>query len=89
MLILLIEVVELPLQEIIVYLTRKLNQKPIILTFGQFDHLVKLDKLIWTHPTWLMVFLTNHKMIFLTSQIGQKFGHPKKFNKIVQFVNNK
>jgi hypothetical protein len=46
MLVLLIEVVELPLQEIIVYLTRKLNQKPIIWTFGQFDHLVKLDKLI-------------------------------------------
>ncbi len=34
------------LQEVTVYLTRKLNQKPIILTFGQFDHLVILDKLI-------------------------------------------
>jgi len=28
-------------------------------------------------------------MIFLTNQIGQKVKHPKKFNKIVQFVNIK
>jgi hypothetical protein len=34
------------LQEITIYLTGKLNKKPIILTFGQFDHLVILDKLI-------------------------------------------
>jgi hypothetical protein len=33
------------LQEITIYLTRKLNQKPMISTFGQFDHLVILDKL--------------------------------------------
>jgi hypothetical protein len=61
-----------------IYLTKKLNQELVILTFGQFDHLVILDKLIWTCPTWLMVFFTNHKMVFLTSQIGQKYGQPKK-----------
>jgi hypothetical protein len=38
------------LQEIMVYLIRKLNQVLVILTFGQFDHLVILDKLICTHP---------------------------------------
>jgi hypothetical protein len=52
-----------------VNLTRKLNKKPIILTFGQFDHLVRLDKSIWTCPTWLVVFLIN--------QIGQKIEQPK------------
>jgi hypothetical protein len=57
-----------------IYLTfKKLNQKLIILTFGQFDHLVILNYSIWTHPTWLVVFWTDHKMVFLTSQIGQKF----------------
>jgi len=66
------------LQEITVYLIRKLNQKLVILTFGLFDHLVILDKSIWTFPTWLVVFLTNHKMVFLTSQIGQKIRQPKK-----------
>jgi len=66
------------LQEISIYSTRKLNQKPFILTFGQLDHLIVLDKLIWTHPTWLMVFLIDHKMVFLTNQIGQKFEQPKK-----------
>jgi hypothetical protein len=77
-------------QEIMVYLIEKLNQKPIILTFGQFDHVVILDKSIWTHPIWLMVFLTNHKIIFLTNQIEQKFGQPKKINlKNTQFVNIK
>jgi hypothetical protein len=30
----------LSLQEIMVCLTRKLNQKLVILTFGHFDHLV-------------------------------------------------
>jgi hypothetical protein len=34
------------LQEIMVYLVEKLNQKPVILTFGQFDHLVIQDKSI-------------------------------------------
>jgi uncharacterized MnhB-related membrane protein len=34
------------LQEIMVYFTRKLYQKIIILTFSQFDHFVILDKLI-------------------------------------------
>jgi hypothetical protein len=34
------------IQEIMVYLIEKLNQKPIILTFSQFDHLVILDKSI-------------------------------------------
>jgi hypothetical protein len=33
-------------QQIIVYLTGKLNQKLVILTFGQFEHLVILDKSI-------------------------------------------
>jgi hypothetical protein len=36
----------LSLEEIMVYLIGKLNQEPIILTFGQFDHLVILDKSI-------------------------------------------
>ncbi len=44
-----------PLQEIKVYLIGKLNQKPVILTFGQLiDHLIISDKLIWTHPTWFV-----------------------------------
>jgi len=34
------------LQEIMVYLTRKLNKNQVILTFGQFDQLIILDKLI-------------------------------------------
>jgi hypothetical protein len=34
------------LQEIMVYFIRKLNQKSFILTFGQFDHLIILDKSI-------------------------------------------
>jgi hypothetical protein len=67
-----------PLQEITVYLTRKLNQKPVILTFGQFDHLIIFGKSIWTHPIWLMVFFIDHKMVFSTSQIEQIFGQPKK-----------
>jgi hypothetical protein len=37
---------QVTLQEIIVYLIGKLDQKPIILTFNQFDHLVTLDKSI-------------------------------------------
>jgi hypothetical protein len=60
------------LQEIIFYLIEKLDKKSFSLTFGQFDHLVLLNKSIWTFSTWLMVFLTNHKMMFLTNQIGQK-----------------
>jgi hypothetical protein len=55
------------LQEITIYLIGKLNKKPIILTFGQFDHLVILNKSIWTCPTWLMVFFINHKMVFWIS----------------------
>jgi hypothetical protein len=34
------------LQEIMVYFIRKLNQKLVILTFDQFNHLIILDKLI-------------------------------------------
>jgi hypothetical protein len=64
-----------------VYLTIKLDQKSIILTFGQFDHLVVLDKSTWTCSTWLVVFFINHKMVFLVGQIGQKFGQPKNKNK--------
>ncbi len=41
---------------------------------GQFDHLIILNKSIWTCPTWLVVCWIDHKMVFLTSQIGQKFG---------------
>jgi len=58
----------------------KINQKPITLTFSQFDPLVILKKLIWTHPTRLMVFFTNREMVFLTNEIGQKIGQPKNFN---------
>jgi hypothetical protein len=78
-----------PLQEITVYLIGKLNQKPIILTFGQFDHLIILDKSIWTHPTLLMVFFTNHKMNFLSSQIRQKFGQHKKLIKKKEVDSNR
>jgi hypothetical protein len=39
------------LQEIMVYLIGKLNQKPVILIVGQFDHLIILDKLIKTCST--------------------------------------
>ncbi len=34
------------LQKIMIYLIEKLNKKLIILTFGQFDHLVILNKSI-------------------------------------------
>jgi hypothetical protein len=34
------------LQEMMIYLIGKLNQELVILTFGQFDHLVMLDKSI-------------------------------------------
>ncbi len=61
-----------------VYLIRKLNQKQVILTFGQFDNLV-----IWISQfehvhfdRWF--FFTNHKMVFLTSQIRQKNWATKK-----------
>ncbi len=64
-------------KKIMVYFIGKLNQKLVILTVGQFDPLVILDKSTWTHPTKLVVFFTNHKMFFLTSQIGQKIGQPK------------
>ncbi len=71
----------LSLQELMIYLTKKLNQELIIfMTFGQFDHLVILNKSIWTCPTWLVVFFIDHKMGFLTSQIAQKFKQPKKIN---------
>jgi len=63
-----------------VYLIGKLNQKLVILTFGQFDHLIVFYESIWTHPTWVMIFSPNHKMVFLSNQIGQKFGQPKKNN---------
>jgi hypothetical protein len=62
------------LQEIMVYLIGKLNQKPIILIVGQFDHLIILDKLIKTCSTWLVIFLIDHKMVFMTNQIEQKIG---------------
>jgi hypothetical protein len=63
-----------------IYLTRKLNQEPIILTLSQFDHLVILYKLIWTRPIWLANFFIDLKMIFLTNQIKQKIGQWKKIN---------
>ncbi len=68
------------LQEIMVYLIGQVNQKLVILTFGQFDHIIILDKSIWTCLTWLVIFFTNHKMVFLTNQIKQKFGQSNKFN---------
>jgi hypothetical protein len=34
------------IQEIMVYFIGKLNQKPFVLAFDQFDHLVILDKSI-------------------------------------------
>jgi len=78
------------LQKIMVYFIRKLNKKPIILTFGQFDYLVILDKLIWKCPTWLMVFLTNHKMVIWLIKSDKNLGSPKEINlKKVQFVNIK
>jgi hypothetical protein len=43
------------LQEITIYLTGKLNQELVILTFSQFDHLVTLHKSTWTPPTWLTI----------------------------------
>jgi hypothetical protein len=63
-----------------VYLIGKLNKKPIILTFGQFDHLVILNKSIWACPTSLVVFFINHKMVFLINEIAQKIGQPKNIN---------
>ncbi len=81
-----------PLQKITIYLIGKLNQKPVILTFGQFDHLVILDKLIWTHPIWLMVFLTHHKMVFLTNWTNFWVApKKKKKNSVYKYknVNNK
>jgi hypothetical protein len=63
-----------------VYFIGELNQKPIILTFDEFDRLILLNKSIWTHSTWLVIFLTNHKMVFLTSQIGPKKWAAKKIN---------
>jgi len=74
------EIFKPTLQEIMIHLIKKLNQKLVILTFGWFDHLVILDKSIWTCSTWPLIFLTNHKMVFLTSLIVQKFGQPKKIN---------
>jgi len=53
------------------YLTGKLDQKSIILTYGQFDHLFILVNSIWPCSIWLVVFFINHKMVFLTSQIVQ------------------
>jgi len=71
---------DLALQEIMVYFIRKLNQELVILTSSQFDHLTILHKSIWTCPTWLVVFFTDHKMIFFTSQIGQKIWVAKNIN---------
>jgi hypothetical protein len=55
------------LEEIIVYLIKNQIKNQVILTFGQFDHLVIHDKSIWACPTWLMVFFIGHKMVFLIS----------------------
>jgi hypothetical protein len=57
------------LQEIMVYLTIKLNKKKVILTFGQFDHLVILDKLNF-NMFRLVVFFIDHKMVSFINQIG-------------------
>ncbi len=74
--------------KIMVYLTKKLDQKTIISTFGQFDHLVILNKSIWTRRI-------EHKTIFLNSQIGKKgaltFKNSSilKYDNIYIFLNNK
>jgi hypothetical protein len=64
-----------------VYLIRKLNKRPIILIVGQFNHLVILDKLIRARSIWLVIFFTDHKMVFMTNQIEPKIGEPKILNK--------
>jgi hypothetical protein len=70
-----------------VYLIGKLNQKPVTLTFGQFDPLVILNKLIWTHPTRLMVFLLTIKWSFWLIKLDKKLGNQKTLiKKIAQFV---
>jgi len=53
------------------YLIGKLDKKPTILAFGQFDHLVILKKSIWTCSTWLVVFFIDHKRVYLIGQIEQ------------------
>jgi len=54
-----------------IYLIRKLNKKLVILTFDHLVIMVNISNL--TND-----FFINHKMFFLTSQIKQKFGQPKK-----------
>jgi hypothetical protein len=58
------------------WLIRTLDQKPIVLTFGQFDHLIILDKSIWTHSIWLVVYFIDHKIL-------KKIGTIKIDNKYV------
>jgi hypothetical protein len=64
-----------------VYLTRKLNQKPIMLTFGRFDHLLILDKSFWTCPTWLVVFWLTIKWSFWLFKLDKKLGIQEKIIK--------
>jgi hypothetical protein len=59
------------------WLTRTLDQKPIILTFGQFDHLIILNKSIWTHLIWLVVFFIDHKWSFWLVKLNKNLGKEK------------
>jgi len=75
-----------------VYLIGKWDQKSIILKFGQFNHLIILDKLIWTCPTWLVVFFTDHQMIIWfvkldKKKLGSQKNLIKKNNSILKYKN--
>jgi hypothetical protein len=59
-----------------VYLIGKLDQTPIIITFGKFDDLVILDKSIQTRPMDWWFFITL-KMVLLNNQMHRKLGHQK------------
>jgi hypothetical protein len=85
---------DLALQEIMVYFIRKLNQELVILAFGQFgqfDHLVILDKLIIEHVQLdLWFFLLTTKWFFWLVKLDKHLANQKKIIKIIlQFVNIK
>jgi hypothetical protein len=62
------------LQQIIVYLIRKLDKKPIVLTFGQIRPLSHIRQVNLNMSNLTSGVFTDHKMVFLTSQIEQKIG---------------
>jgi hypothetical protein len=55
-------------------LTKKLDKKPIILTFGQIWPLSHTKQINLNMSNLIGGFLNDHKMVFSTSQIGQKIG---------------